>query len=238
MCYLLSVLAVVVIITACSEDKTGQSETTQNNSKKQEETTKPEDESTNDQGDTEIKSKSNNKEEDILGNVPLVPTDEAGFAAQKSGKFADKVIWDVEKEVKKELEKLTPMSKNPTEQEYKKYLSYMYWLVAEDFPNPEDVVKKWEFASFGNPDLPDARYHFKENYNVEIILDASGSMAAKVDGQTRMELAKETINNFLKNIPEKANVSLRVYGHKGSGSESDKEMSCSAIEQIDRKSVV
>ncbi|TFJ92770.1 VWA domain-containing protein [Lentibacillus salicampi] len=108
----------------------------------------------------------------------------------------------------------------------------MYWLVAENYPNPQDTIKKWEFASFGNPDLPDERYHFKENYNIEVILDASGSMAADAGGKTRMNLAKESIDEFLAQAPEEVNVSLRVYGHKGTGADSDKEMSCGAIEQV------
>ncbi|MFC4558654.1 VWA domain-containing protein [Virgibacillus kekensis] len=233
LCYILSVFIFLLIMTACSENKTGDNNAedalkTEETLESQEKTKDVASSDSSDEGSKE----GNKKVNEVLKNTPLLPTDEAGFVKQNPGKFANKVIWDVEEEVKQELKKLPPMSENSTEQELKKYLSYMYWLVAEDFPNPADVVKKWEFASFGNPNLPDARYHFKENYNVEIILDASGSMAADVNGKTRMQLAKETINNFLKSIPEKANVSLRVYGHKGSGSDSDKEMSCGAIEQV------
>ncbi|SEP98516.1 Ca-activated chloride channel family protein [Piscibacillus halophilus] len=47
-----------------------------------------------------------------------------------------------------------------------------------------------------------------------------------------MDVAKESINNFLSAVPEEANVSLRVYGHKGSSADSDKELSCGAIEQV------
>lgn len=94
------------------------------------------------------------------------------------------------------------------------------------------MVKKWEFASFGNPDLPDSKFHFKENYNVEIILDSSGSMGFASNNGTRMEVAKDSINRFLSEVPEEANVSLRVYGHEGTGDDSDKEMSCDSIEQV------
>src|SRR5699024_980817 len=141
-------------------------------------------------------------------------------------------LWDMEQEVEEEMQKLGEMSENPTDEEYEKYLRYMYSLVAQDYPNAEDMVKKWEFASFGNPDLPDAKFHFKENYNIEIILDSSGSMANLAGNGTRMDVAKESINNFLSEVPEEANVSLRVYGHKGTGDDSDKEMSCNAIEQV------
>lgn len=47
-----------------------------------------------------------------------------------------------------------------------------------------------------------------------------------------MDLAKEAITEFLSSAPKDANVSLRVYGHKGTGSDEDKQMSCSSIEQL------
>lgn len=78
----------------------------------------------------------------------------------------------------------------------------------------------------------DRRYEFKENYNLEIILDASGSMGADAGGETRMAQAKREIQNFLASAPEKSNVSLRVYGHKGTGDSADKAMSCEAIEEV------
>lgn len=70
------------------------------------------------------------------------------------------------------------------------------------------------------------------NANVSILLDASGSMAQKVGGKTKMELAKEAINEFLSSMPEGANVSLRVYGHKGSNADSDKKVSCDSTEVV------
>ena len=46
--------------------------------------------------------------------------------------------------------------------------------------------------------------------NVAILLDASGSMKEKVDGQVKMELAKESIQRFVAELPEGTQVSLRV----------------------------
>ncbi|WP_147535530.1 VWA domain-containing protein [Bacillus marasmi] len=70
------------------------------------------------------------------------------------------------------------------------------------------------------------------NANIAILLDASGSMAQQVGGRSKMDLAKEAINNFVASMPEGANVSLRVYGHKGSNSDSDKELSCGSTELV------
>ncbi|QGS68314.1 hypothetical protein CV093_06075 [Oceanobacillus sp. 143] len=41
--------------------------------------------------------------------------------------------------------------------------------------------------------------------------------------RTRMDLAKEAIQQFVENLPEEATISLDVYGHIGTGSNADKE---------------
>lgn len=233
LCCILSITAAFLFITGCSDD-----ENENNESSKAENTTEQEtsEKSNDNANDKESDSKGTNTDAEqsatILEDVEPVPTKMAGFVSQTQGMFGDTSAYDNEKEVKKELKKLPQINENLSDKEMERFFSYIYWLVARDFPNPQDMIKKWEFGSFGNPDLPDARYQFKENYNVEVILDASGSMANYAGNKTRMQLAKESINEFLSNVPEEANVSLRVYGHKGTGSDSDKEMSCNAIEQV------
>ncbi|WP_226668946.1 VWA domain-containing protein [Metabacillus litoralis] len=68
--------------------------------------------------------------------------------------------------------------------------------------------------------------------NIAILLDASGSMAQKIGGKTKMELAKQAVNEFVASMPEGSNISLRVYGHKGSNSDKDKKTSCSSTELV------
>ena len=122
------------------------------------------------------------------------------MANQLPGLFAGADnIYDYADEIKQEFDKLAPYRKiQQMKKTMNQYLRYIYSLVAEDYPNPEDVIKQWQFASFGNPDLPDSRYHFKPNYNIEILLDASGSMANYAGSRTRMEIAKEAILQLLK----------------------------------------
>jgi VWFA-related protein len=49
----------------------------------------------------------------------------------------------------------------------------------------------------------------------ELVLDASGSMKRKVaDGRTRMDIAKEVLQDIVKEIPEGVEVALRVFGHR------------------------
>lgn len=73
---------------------------------------------------------------------------------------------------------------------------------------------------------------FKENLNVLIILDSSGSMAQSVSGGQKMQIAKEAISDFVNSLPERTKVGLMVYGHKGSNNTSDKILSCAGIEMI------
>ncbi|WP_067724795.1 VWA domain-containing protein [Oceanobacillus damuensis] len=180
-------------------------------------------------------SEKTTKQELSLGNLDPIPTDEVGLATQLPGPYGGyqpSFKGDHEEELREYFEQIEPMSENPSDEEYEAYLRYMYWLVAADYPDPQDVIKKWEFGSFGNPDLPDSRLHFKENYNIEILLDSSGSMGFYAGDKTRMQVAKEAINEFVKNTPEEANVSLRVYGHEGTGDDADKALSCATIEQV------
>ena len=57
---------------------------------------------------------------------------------------------------------------------------------------------------------------------IAIILDASGSMKNVQGGKILMEIAKESIQEFASNLPDHAHISLRIYGHKGTGSDQDK----------------
>ncbi|WP_167578719.1 vWA domain-containing protein [Jeotgalibacillus proteolyticus] len=127
------------------------------------------------------------------------------------------------------------LPEEPTEEELDAYFTYLYSLVKNSFPDPKDVLDFLTFELSGTPEA-DPRYSFKENYNIEVILDASGSMAAYAGEETRMELAKREITSFLSSVPEEANVSLRVYGHEGTGSDEDKEKSCSVIEEVYERS--
>lgn len=181
-----------------------------------------------------VESESNNDQASLFESIPDVPQDAPGFIHQKVGMSASIDVWDesIKEDLLKEIAKLEPLPEDATEEQYDDLFKFMYYLVAEDFPNPEDTIKKWEFGAFGDPDLPDSRYHFKENYNIEVLLDASGSMGAYIGNKTMMQIAKESINDFMKQVPEDANVSFRVYGHVGKGTQEDKEKSCNSIDQV------
>jgi Ca-activated chloride channel homolog len=110
------------------------------------------------------------------------------------------------------------------------YMSALFSLTKREMAeeNVQAVFKETEAPTI----TEEEKKLFKENYNVEIILDASGSMAGKVDGEQKMEAAKKAINQFASSLPKEANISLTVYGHKGSNEEKDKEASCSQIDTV------
>jgi len=106
---------------------------------------------------------------------------------------------------------------------YKEYVKF-----AEEFnPTIETALTETPEGASVNQSSTDG-----SQTNIVILLDASGSMAAKNGGKTKMETAKEAIKKFVSSMPENANVSLRVYGHKGSNKDSDKKLSCDSTELL------
>ncbi|WJZ03408.1 vWA domain-containing protein [Corynebacterium freiburgense] len=68
-----------------------------------------------------------------------------------------------------------------------------------------------------------------------IVLDASGSMTAQdVDGQSRMDSAKQAVNDFLDQTPEESKLGLLTYGTGTGSSEEEKEAGCKDITVLSR----
>ncbi|MBN2910618.1 VWA domain-containing protein [Polycladomyces sp. WAk] len=116
-----------------------------------------------------------------------------------------------------------------------KLYNYLVALLAEDY-NPI-IPKMNNFdTGFSKPVGPQGSIKtpgvLNKKVNIEILLDSSGSMAEQIDGRTKMDLAKEAINQFVASMPQGANVSLRVYGHKGSNQNKDKAISCNSSEVV------
>ncbi|MGB5736995.1 MAG: VWA domain-containing protein [Thiohalocapsa sp.] len=49
---------------------------------------------------------------------------------------------------------------------------------------------------------------------IELVLDASGSMKNRVSGETRMSVAKRVLADLIADLPANTEVALRVYGHR------------------------
>ncbi len=70
--------------------------------------------------------------------------------------------------------------------------------------------------------------------NLVLIFDASGSMAARIGGKRKIDIAKEAAWKFIDQVANEKNfaLSIVVYGHKGGNAQSQKSVSCAGIEEI------
>lgn len=69
--------------------------------------------------------------------------------------------------------------------------------------------------------------------NTVLVFDSSGSMAARIGGKSKLDIAKESVGTFVDKLDTKTdNLSVVVYGHKGSSSQVGKLVSCQGIEEI------
>ncbi|MES0094411.1 VWA domain-containing protein [Mesorhizobium sp. M0030] len=59
---------------------------------------------------------------------------------------------------------------------------------------------------------------------VIIILDASGSMWAQIDGKPKLEIARESLRTVLQSVPGDDEIGLMAYGHREKGSCDDIEL--------------
>jgi Ca-activated chloride channel family protein len=161
------------------------------------------------------------------GTIKEAATDAVEMLKEGPGKYAGSTF--------NEQAVLEELKKAPDNMTGKEAYNLLVSLLAEDY---RPIVKKldefdttYEITHETPGDLkgPDGR---KKTLNVEILLDSSGSMAGKVNGGIKMDLAKSAVLRFASSLPKNANVSLRVYGHKGSNAKKDKQLSCQSSEQV------
>lgn len=67
---------------------------------------------------------------------------------------------------------------------------------------------------------------------VIVMIDGSGSMAGRMSGRTKLELAREAALGFVDGLPASAQSSLLVFGQQGDNSQAGKAKSCSAIDVL------
>jgi|GEM_PF-3349949 len=79
-------------------------------------------------------------------------------------------------------------------------------------------------------DDPNFKNASQSTKNILFILDSSGSMIETAGTQRKIDAAKEALKKYINTLTDNANVSLMVYGHKGSNSVSNKALSCSSID--------
>ncbi|SET33832.1 Ca-activated chloride channel family protein [Oceanobacillus limi] len=128
---------------------------------------------------------------------------------------------------------LPPIEEDVEEAYLDDWWKVYYSLVAEEYPDPRGIFEEKELEPFDHPALEDDRTNrMQEQINVLILLDVSGSMSNEINNRKMIDIAKDSILEFTADLPSSANVGLRVYGHKGSSKEKDKEISCSSSELV------
>lgn len=65
-----------------------------------------------------------------------------------------------------------------------------------------------------------------------LVFDVSGSMGAKLNGETKIAIAKRSAGQLIAKMGADDGLSVVVYGHIGSSSQVDKERSCRGIEEV------
>lgn len=82
---------------------------------------------------------------------------------------------------------------------------------------------------------PDAGPQSASITNIELVFDASGSMAQNIGTETKIDAARRAIARVIDSLPDnnpRLNVGFRVYGHRGSNSEADKALSCQSTDLL------
>lgn len=106
------------------------------------------------------------------------------------------------------------------------YNGLVHWF-GSDYQRVYEDLRDFE-PDFGELDI--TKEQENKAKNIAIHLDSSGSMAGYVSGGEKMELAKSALKKYAAGLPQDSILSLRVYGHKGTGNDADKSLSCSSTE--------
>lgn len=67
---------------------------------------------------------------------------------------------------------------------------------------------------------------------VIVMIDGSGSMAGRMGGRSKLELARQAALGFVDGLPASVQTSLLVFGQQGDNSQAGKAKSCSAIDVL------
>ncbi|TDQ43030.1 vWA domain-containing protein [Aureibacillus halotolerans] len=220
---ILSITCILLLaLSACAPEKTGVSQSTAAKSNSVVEDTSDR-ESTEEEPEPIENQDVFDKETEIDWRVP----DKETLVNNPEGTFAGAPFEENREEIIAVLEQFP--HEDDVADGREEILKQLLLLFAEDYEEP---FPEWEELKVDPPTIYNGKRQLTANLNVEILLDASGSMIEEVDGDSKMVLAKEAIQQFAGNLPEEANVSLRVYGHEGTTAFEDKVMSCESSEEM------
>jgi Ca-activated chloride channel family protein len=67
---------------------------------------------------------------------------------------------------------------------------------------------------------------------VVVAVDGSGSMAGRIGGQTKLELAREAATRFIDGLPPSVEAALLVFGQQGDNTPAGKAKSCAGVDLL------
>ncbi|RYG73439.1 VWA domain-containing protein [Lentibacillus lipolyticus] len=176
-----------------------------------------ENQGTSGEEDTQAKKASGKKEIDI----PEAPTEPEKMVENGPGKsFANDLTDDDISQVLKEM---------PNNLKDKDIYNYLIDQFAYDYSDAMNAYESFD-PQFKLTKAPDVQVDEDKVQHISLLLDSSGSMGAYVNGNRKMDEAKTALKDFASSMSEETKTSLIVYGHKGTGSEEDKALSCDSIE--------
>ncbi|PXY52994.1 VWA domain-containing protein [Virgibacillus profundi] len=224
------ILVFMLFLAACSDENEATSNDDQSNKEDAEVAAEEEKESIVDQMETVIQVETR---EDMKKQQGGTLATDITLKMELEDSTEEQLNTEIIKELKAEFKKITEETQDPTEI----YKGFIYLLGSHHY---KDVIKKAEEfePNFEEPFLPDPGKSEEEVKNEPekgkaiILLDASSSMLLSVDNKVKMDIAKEAVERFADAIGQDNEVSLVVYGHKGSEADADKELSCNGIEEI------
>lgn len=183
-------------------------------------------ERTNKEKKEEIKWWENKRGEYELADLPRELTDLEKEMVKKPGKYSGDQYDD-----EAALKMLSELPKGLSVEQYRDAILH---LVGEDYHQEVNEFMQFDATVEAGKNRPDEQIEepVAQGVHYAILLDASGSMNAKAGSGTRMDEAKSAIMGFMDILPKESTVSLRVYGHKGTGSDSDKNLSCGSTETL------
>jgi Mg-chelatase subunit ChlD len=73
--------------------------------------------------------------------------------------------------------------------------------------------------------------------NIEIILDASGSMLGDIEGRQKIDVAHEALTQLVEKLPETTNIALRTFGHRRTQDCTDAEL-VAPLAKLDRSAAI
>ncbi|MDO5095437.1 MAG: VWA domain-containing protein [Peptostreptococcaceae bacterium] len=229
----------ILLLTGCG----GKEQSAQSADKEQKEKVTTEQEQNNEKQKEDLKDDTDGSEEDfqsrtgLFSKHPMPVYDYKSVVNYPKGLLASdgeyEYLSNEMEEIKPYLDRFEKIEKASDEQADQIFTQLLY-LVAADYKGAADL-REYGYIIFKNDKThPITGQSLLEDVqiNIELVLDASGSMAKEIDGKSMMDIAKESIVQILDSLPENANVGLRVYGHKGNNTKAGKAESCNSSELI------